>query len=120
MLSSFQKVVEKVIHNQLVYHLKKYGIPAEEQFGFSADSSTGNAIYKLFNESLQALNSISAVGCIFFDLEKAFDCLNHAILMTKLQFYGVKSKSCFESYLSNISKSPGFGRRIKSIKLPRA
>ena len=43
------------------------------------------------------------VGGIFFDLEKAFDCLNHTILLSKLQLYGVhgKTKSWFESYLNN-------------------
>jgi hypothetical protein len=42
---------------------------------------------------LQALNSKSLVGGIFFDLEKAFDCLSHDILMFKLQFYGVNGKA---------------------------
>jgi hypothetical protein len=40
---------------------------------------------------------------VFFNLEKIFDCLNHDILMSKLQFHGVndKAKSWFESYLNN-------------------
>jgi hypothetical protein len=59
--------------------LKKYSILAEEQFGFRADSSTGNAIYKIINESLQALISKSPVGGITFYFEKALDCLNHDI-----------------------------------------
>ena len=92
------------MYNQLQEHLNKYSILAEEQFGFRADSSTDKAIYKLINETLQALNSKSAVGGIFFYLEKAFDCLNHYILMSKLQSYGVngKAKSWFESYFNNI------------------
>ena len=91
------------MYNQLQEHLNKYGILAEEQFGFRADSTTTNAIYKLINETLNALNSKLIVGVIFFYLERTFDCLNHSILLSKLQFYGIngKAKSWFESYLNN-------------------
>jgi hypothetical protein len=71
-LSSFSKVIEKVVYNQLQEHLKKYSILAEELCGFRRDSSTSKAIYKLINEFLRALNSKSLVGDIFLDLEKAF------------------------------------------------
>jgi hypothetical protein len=90
-----------VLYNQLQEHLNKYSILAEEQFGFISDSTANKAIYKLINETLNALNSKFVVGGIFFYLEKDFDCLNHNILLSKLQFHGVngKSKSWFESYL---------------------
>jgi fructose-1,6-bisphosphatase/inositol monophosphatase family enzyme len=64
-LSSFSKVIEKIMHNQLQEHLKKHRILAEEQFGFREVSSTSKAICKLIKESLQALNSKLQVGCIF-------------------------------------------------------
>ena len=103
MLSSFSKVFEKVMYNQLQDHLIKFNILAKEQFGFRINSSTDKAIYKLTNEALMALNNKFAVGGIFFYLEKAFDCLNHKILMSKLQFYGItgKAKSWLESYFTN-------------------
>jgi hypothetical protein len=65
-LSSFSKILEKVMYNQLQEHLNKYGILAEEQFGFGADSATNKAMYKLINETLNALNSKLIVGGIFF------------------------------------------------------
>jgi len=83
--------------------LNKHGILAEEQFGFTADSTTNKAMYKLINETLNALNSKLRVSGIFFDLQKAFDCLNHNVLLSKLQFYSVngKANTWFESYLKN-------------------
>jgi hypothetical protein len=53
-LSSFSKVLEKVMYNQLQEHLNKYSILAEEQFGFRSDFTTNKAIYKLINETLNA------------------------------------------------------------------
>jgi hypothetical protein len=54
--------------------------------------STGNASYILLNEILVAMNSKQIVGGIFCDLQKAFDCMNHGVLLEKLKFYGVSGK----------------------------
>ena len=64
---------------------------------------TDKATYKLINEILNALNNKLMVSGIFFNLAKAFDCLNHDILIPKLQFCGARSTSnCwFTSYLKN-------------------
>jgi len=69
-LSSFSKVLEKVMYNQLQEHLNKYSILAEEQFVFRSDSKTNKAIYKLINETLNALHSKFIVGGIFFILKR--------------------------------------------------
>ena len=102
-LSSFSEILEKVTYKQFQDHLNKHSILAQEQFGFRSDSTTNKAIYKLINETLNALDSKLIVGGIFFYLEKAFDCLNHDILLSELQFYGVSgiTRSWFISYLQN-------------------
>ena len=91
------------MYKQLQNHLNKHSILAQEQFGFWPDSTTNKAVYKLINENLNALDSKLIVGGIFFDLEKALGCLNHAILLSKLKFYGVNgiTRSWFVSYLQN-------------------
>jgi len=71
--------------------------------------STENASYILLNEILTALNNKQMVGGIFCDLHKAFDCINRAVLLEKMKFYGVSGK-CY-----NLVKSYLDGRYQKVI-----
>jgi hypothetical protein len=102
-LNSFSKVLEKTVYIQLYEHCRKHNMLVDEQFGFRNKVATINAIHKLINETQIALNDKIMVGGIFCELENAFDSINHDILISKLNFYGVKGKtmSWFKSYLSN-------------------
>jgi len=69
-LSSFAKVLEKVMYIQLQEHWNKYRILAEGQFGFRFDFTTNKAIYRLISETLKALNSKFIVGGFFLVLKR--------------------------------------------------
>jgi hypothetical protein len=101
LLTSFSKVLEKIIYDRLLKHIETNNMLAAEQFGFRTSSSTERASYKLTDDILNALNNRMMVGDIFCDLQKAFDCVNHDILLTKLEFYGITgiTHKLIKSYL---------------------
>jgi len=89
LLPVFSKIFKKVIYKRLFDHLNNNVILNEHQYGFQSEVSTENASYILLNEILTALNKKQMVGGIFCDLHKAFDCINHAVQLEKMKFYGV-------------------------------
>jgi len=71
------------LYNRLIEYLNKTHLLNAQQFGFRKRYSTEDAIFKLTHEILNALNSQTVVGSIFFDLAKAFDSVNHSLLIKK-------------------------------------
>jgi hypothetical protein len=101
LLTSLSIVFEKIIYNRLLQHTETNNILTTEQFGFRSGASTIKASYRLTDQILKALNNKMMVGGIFCDLHKTFDCINHNILLTKLEFYGIRGTSLklIKSYL---------------------
>jgi hypothetical protein len=88
-----------------------------DQYGFKNNSSTELAIFKLINQIFTSINNKDAVCGIFCDVSKAFDTVNHEILISKLKYYGVIgiAGELIKSYLSN-----RFQTELETLSLPAA
>jgi hypothetical protein len=94
-LTSLSKVFETVIYTRTLTHLNKYNILSSKQYGFRKGLRTDSAIYKLTTEILNSINNKHLVGGIFCDLEKAFDCIDHEVLLSKLKSFMLLQESLF-------------------------
>ena len=81
LLISFSKIFVKIIYNRINTHITLNNILTNNQFGFRNNLSTDNATFALLHKILSALDEKHKVGGIFCDLSKAFDCVNHKILL---------------------------------------
>ena len=102
-LSVFTKVFEKVMYKHLINFVDKNNILYKYQFGFRRQHSTNHAVITLVEKITNALDKGKIVVGCFLDLKKAFDTVNHRILISKLRKYGIRGHilQWFESYLKN-------------------
>ena len=84
-LPFFPKILERVIYNRRYTYLADNKILFNKQFGFKASHSTGYALLDLIDQVSDSLNDKSYFVGIFIDLSKAFDTVDHKILLKKLQ-----------------------------------
>ena len=100
-LSVISKIFEKVVCCRLNNYITENAILHENQYGFRPKLSTTLALLHLVDGLSQSIDDGKITAGVFIDLAKAFDTVDHAILLSKLEFYGIRGVTLrwFESYL---------------------
>ena len=103
LLSILNKVMEKLMYQRVIEFLNKFKIIYEYQFGFRKDHSTVQAVIEIVDNILEELDKNNIIAGIYLDLSKAFDTVDHKILLYKLKHYGIRGLPLdwFKSYLTN-------------------
>jgi len=117
-LSVFSKMLEKLVYNRIIAFIERNGIITDAQHGFRSKRSTETALQDFVNNVQTAIdNKMNPVG-LFLDLSKAYDVLDHRLLLDKLNIYGIRgiANTWMESYLSNRKQYV----ELKSLKQGKA
>ena len=106
LLSCFSKVYEKIMHKRLTTFLDKNKIIFKSQYGFRAGHSCEHALLEAQYKLNMALDKKQIAALLLIDFSKAFDMVDHDILLNKLEHYGVRGQnlSWFRTYLTGRSQ----------------
>ena len=102
-LPPFSKILEKIFEKRLRLFVDKNNVLFDGQYGFRTNRSTGFALNEMVDTIVKAIDNNKFCIGVFIDLKKAFDTVDHSLLIKKFKYYGVRgiSSKFLESYLSN-------------------
>ena len=103
LLSNIEKILEKLMYKRLYTFLNNNNIIYNLQFGFRKQYSTSHDLINITENIRKALDDRNIGYGVFVDFQKAFDTVDHQILLAKLNHYGIRgvSNDWFKYYLSN-------------------
>ena len=119
LLSQIGKTFERILHDRLYKFLQKNKVLCLNQFGFRKNFSTLLAVSEIYDNLLDNLEKNLNSCVVFLDLRKAFDTVNHDILIRKMERYGIRgiALSLFKSYLCNRKHFVKLGNFVSDSKL---
>ena len=118
LLSNVDKIFEKLVHSRLISFLDSSNVIYQKQFGFRKNHSTAHTLISITEEIRKSLDQGHFSCGVFIDLQKAFDTVDHKILLDKLRHYGIRGKAnqWFYSYLSDRRQFVSIARENSETK----
>ena len=112
LVSNLAKIFEKIIYNRFYAFINKNNLLAVKQFGFIKNKGTKDALNDITTKIYENLDKSKPIAVTFLDLAKAFDTVDHKILLDKLYNYGIRGKAykLIQSYLDNRTQKVRLGR----------
>ena len=118
-LPVLSKILERIVHNQLLDYLELKNFLPPQQSGFRSGYSTASLLLKTTTNWTKAIDNGCYVGALFLDLRKAFDTVNHCIMLKQLADVGVNTQALlwFQNYLDGRVQSVRFQNKMSKPKL---
>ena len=118
MLFNNSKLFEILMYNRLIDFIEKHRLLYQYQFGFRKNHCTFMALVTLLESITSTLDKFEFSICILRDFRKAFDTVEHSILLNKLHHYGIRRTALqwFNSYLTNRYQYVNYNNTTSNMK----
>ena len=118
LLPCFSKILEKVMYKRLLNYFNNICVLGSHQYGFRKNLSTNFALIDLKDRITTAIDNKEFVAGVFLDLSKAFDTINHDLLLQKLEYYGIRGIALdwFKSYITKRYQCVNYNNELSDKK----